>query len=79
MRSFTEEQVMFREAYRRFLETEVSPRMPEFKEAGIVDREIFKKAGEQGFLIVWPDEKYGGFGYDDFRYDQIIIEETVRG
>ena len=79
MRSFTEEQVMFRDAYRRFLETEVAPRMPEFKEAGIVDREIFKKAGEQGFLMVWPDEKYGGLGDDDFRYEQIIIEETVRG
>ena len=29
---------MFRDAYRRFLETEVAPRMPGFREAGIVDR-----------------------------------------
>jgi acyl-CoA dehydrogenase len=78
MRTFTEEQQMFREAYRRFLEAEVAPRMPEFKAAGIVDREIFKKAGEQGFLMVWPDEQYGGMGDRDFRYEQIIIEETCR-
>ena len=78
MRTFTEEQLMFREAYRRFLEAEVAPRMPEFKAAGIVDREIFKKAGEQGFLMVWPDEQYGGMGDRDFRYEQIIIEETIR-
>ena len=78
MRSFTQEQTMFREAYRRFLETEVAPRMPEFRKAGIVDREIFRKAGDQGFLMIWPDEKYGGLGDRDFRFEQIVIEETQR-
>ena len=62
MRNFTEEQQMFRDAYRKFLESEVQPHMPRFREAGIVDREIFKKAGDQGFLMIWPDEKYGGMG-----------------
>ena len=69
---------MFRDAYRRFLETEVAPRMPGFREAGIVDREIFRKAGDLGFLMIWPDEKYGGMGDADFRFEQIIIEETMR-
>jgi len=78
MRNFTEEQDMFREAYRKFLETEITPNMPQWREDGIVAREAFKKAGEQGFLMVWPDEQYGGLGDDDFRYEQIIIEETVR-
>jgi len=78
MRDFTEEQVMFREAFRKFLEQEVAPHMPRFREQGIVDREIFKKAGDQGFLMIWPDEKYGGMGDTDFRYEQIIIEETGR-
>ncbi len=78
MRHFTEEQTMFREAYRRFLETEVAPHMTRFQEQGIVDREIFKKAGDQGFLMIWPDEKYGGMGDKDFRYEQIIIEESAR-
>ena len=78
MRKFTEEQHMFRDAYRRFLADEVAPKMEGFREAGIVDREIFKKAGDQGFLMIWPDEKYGGMGDIDFRYEQIIIEETCR-
>lgn len=78
MRRFTEEQVMFREAYRKFLEQEIQPNMKQWRDAGIVDRSAFKKAGEQGFLMVWPDEKYGGLGDDDFRYEQIIMEEVAR-
>lgn len=78
MRSFTEEQVMFRDAYRKFLEAEIQPHVAEWREAGIVDRSAFKKAGDQGFLMIWPDEKYGGMGDNDFRYEQIIIEEAAR-
>lgn len=78
MRNFTEEQLMFREAYRKFLEQEIQPHMAEWRKAGIVDRSAFRKAGEQGFLMIWPDEKYGGMGDSDFRYEQIIIEETAR-
>ena len=78
MRNFTEEQNMLRDAYRKFLEVEVAPHMERFREQGIVDREIFKKAGDQGFLMIWPDEQYGGTGDSDFRFEQIIIEETAR-
>lgn len=78
MRSFTEDQVIFRDAYRKFLASEIAPHMEEWREAGIVDRGAFKKAGDQGFLMIWPDEKFGGMGDPDFRYEQIIIEETAR-
>ncbi len=78
MRDFTEEQTLFRESYRRVLTNEVAPHMDRWREAGIVDREIFKRAGELGFLMIWPEEQYGGLGDTDFRYEQIIIEETVR-
>lgn len=77
MRDFTEEQVLFRAAFRKFLEKEIVPNMQRWREQGIVDREAFKKAGEQGFLMIWADEKYGGSGDKDFRFDQITIEETV--
>ncbi len=76
-RNFTEEQNMFRDSYRKFLASEIVPHMEAWREAGIVDREAFRKAGEQGFLMFWPDEKYGGIGDYDIRYDQIIIEETT--
>ncbi|MCB1688964.1 MAG: acyl-CoA dehydrogenase family protein [Halioglobus sp.] len=75
-RAFTEEQHMFRDAYRKFLAAEIVPHMESWREAGIVDRAAFRKAGEQGFLMIWPDEKYGGMGDADFRFEQIIIEET---
>ena len=78
MRAFTEEQNIFRETYRRFLASEVAPHMTRWRAAGIVDREIFRRAGELGFLMIWPEEKYGGLGDTDFRYEQIIIEETQR-
>ena len=52
-RDFTEEQQMFRDSYRRFLAEEVVPHMESYREAGIVDRQIFEKAGDQGFLL--PD------------------------
>jgi len=68
---------MFRDAYRKFLASEIVPHMEAWREAGIVDRDAFRKAGEQGFLMVWPDEKYGGMGDPDFRFEQIIIEETA--
>lgn len=76
-RNFTEDQLMFREAYRKFLAKEIEPNIERWREQGIVDREAFTKAGEQGFLMVWPEEKYGGMGDEDFRFEQIIIEETA--
>ena len=78
MRCFTEDQIMFRDAYRKFLASEIAPQMEGWRAAGIVDRSAFRKAGELGFLMIWPDAEYGGMGDNDFRYEQIIIEETAR-
>lgn len=76
MRVFTEEQTMLRDAFRKFLAAEIVPHMEEWREAGIVDRSAFEKAGAQGFLMIWPDQKFGGMGDDDFRFEQVLIEET---
>ena len=75
-RDFSEEQNMFRDTYRKFLAAEIVPHMEQWRERGCVDRAAFRRAGEQGLLMVWPDEKYGGIGDNDFRFEQIIIEET---
>lgn len=74
-RDFTEEQVQFRAAYRRFLNEDICPHLEEWRQRGIVDREAFRKAGAKGFLMIWPDEEFGGLGDNDFRFEQIIIEE----
>ncbi len=75
---FDEEHEMFRDSVRSFMQKEIGPHSDEWHEKGIVDREAFLKAGEQGLLLMWADEKYGGAGVPDFRYEQVLIEENVR-
>jgi acyl-CoA dehydrogenase len=67
---------MFRDSVRNFMQKEIAPHSDRWQEQGIVDREAFLKAGEMGLLLMWADEKYGGAGVDDFRYEQILIEEN---
>jgi len=75
---FEEEHEMFRDAARSFLINEIQPHVDRWAEEEIVDREAFLKAGEQGLLCMWADEKYGGAGVSDFRYEQILLEENAR-
>jgi alkylation response protein AidB-like acyl-CoA dehydrogenase len=75
---FESEHETFRDAARRFFQAEIAPHAERWREAGMVDREAYLKAGEQGFLLMWADEKYGGAGVADFRYEQVLIEENQR-
>ena len=75
---FDEEHEMFRDAARGFLINEIKPHIDRWNEAEIVDRDAFLKAGEQGLLCMWADEKYGGAGISDFRFEQILLEENAR-
>ena len=75
---FDEDHEMFRDSVRRFMQSEVEPHVESWREAGICDKDAFLKAGEQGLLCMWADEKYGGAGITDFRFEQIVIEETMR-
>jgi len=75
---FDEDHEMFRDSVRRFMQTEIAPHVEEWREQGVCDPAAFLKAGEQGLLCMWADEKYGGAGIEDFRFEQIVIEETIR-
>ncbi len=75
---FEEEHEIFRDSVRTFLKNEIQPHTERWHEQGIVDREAYLKAGEQGLLLMWADEQYGGAGMKDFRYEQIFIEEMAR-
>jgi len=75
---FEEDHEMFRDTARRFMQNEIGPHADRWAEQEIVDREAFLKAGEQGMLCMWADEKYGGAGVTDFRYEQILLEENAR-
>ena len=74
---FTPEHEMFREQFRRFVEREIAPHHRDWERAGIVPREVWTKAGAQGFLCTMMDPEYGGAG-GDFGHAAIIIEELAR-
>jgi len=74
-RLYREEHEIFRQSVRRWAETEVFPHGENWREAGVVSREVWRSAGGQGFLCMYADERYGGLALDDFRYDMIIAEE----
>jgi len=73
---FTEEHQAFRKAFKQFVEREIKPHQERWREQGQVDREVWRKAGAQGFLCPWLDEKYGGSG-GDFLYSMIVMEELA--
>ena len=68
---FTEEHRLFRDAFRHFVEKEVVPYYEQWEKDGIVSREMWLKAGQQGFLGMSVPEEYGGAGIDDFSYSAI--------
>ena len=67
----------FRESFRRFLEAEVVPNHDAWQEAHIVDRSLFEKAGENGFLALPIEEQYGGAEVTDWRFNAIMSEEAA--
>ena len=75
---FEHDHEIFRDSYRRFVQKEIGPHTEKWREQGYVDREAFRKSGEHGYLMMWADEKYGGAGIRDFRYEQVMIEENLR-
>ncbi|ANE81052.1 acyl-CoA dehydrogenase [Mycobacterium adipatum] len=76
---FEPEHDLFRESYRAFLERHAAPFREEWEKAKIVDREVWREAGKQGFLGMAVPEEFGGGGNPDFRYNVVITEETAAG
>ena len=68
----------FRQTVRSFLEKEVVPFHEQWEKDGIVDREVWTKAGALGLLCFDVDEEYGGAGVKDFRYNMVMAEELTR-
>ena len=75
---FTDEQEALRESFAAFLQAEVVPYRADWEEAQIVPRELFTKCAEHGFLAMEVPEEYGGPGVDDWRFNVVLNEESVR-
>lgn len=74
---FEQEHEVLRDSVRRFLAQEVAPYHDGWEEAGQVDREIWRKMGESGFLCPFIAENYGGVGAD-VRATAVVTEEIAR-
>lgn len=74
---FEPEHQEFRGAVREFLAREALPKVAQWKQDGIIDRDFWRSAAENGFVGFAADPEHGGLGIRDFRYNAIIEEEVV--
>ena len=68
---------LFRDAARRFIESEIVPNDLRWREQHHVDRELWTKAGQVGLLCTDIPAEYGGVG-GDARHEAVIAEEMGR-
>ena len=74
---FSEEHDLFRASLKDFLQKEVVPYIEQWEKSGTIDRFIWKKFGEMGFLGISYPEVYGGLNLDLF-YMVILLEELQK-
>jgi acyl-CoA dehydrogenase len=71
---FTPDHEAFRDSFRRFMDKEIAPFHEDWEAHGYVDRALWNKAGENGFLCMSLPEEHGGAGAD-LLYSVIQFEE----
>lgn len=69
------ELTLFRDTVRRFFAAEVVPHIADWRRAGMVAREAWRRAGAAGLLCASMPAEFGGGG--DFRHEAILIEELA--
>ncbi len=74
---FTPDHEAFRDSFRRFMEKEIAPFHADWEDQGYVDRAVWHKAGDNGFLCMTMPEEYGGAGTDKL-YSVVQMEELSR-
>jgi acyl-CoA dehydrogenase len=76
---FNEEHRLFRDNLRRFIAKEVLPYHSQWEERGYVSREIWNRAGSEGFLCPTVPVEYGGCGGDQLFSISVIEEIAIAG
>ena len=71
---YSEEQKLIATSAKEFAEQYIRPHIMEWDEAQIFPQELFKKAGEMGFMGIFIPEEYGGSGLGYHEYIAIIDE-----
>jgi acyl-CoA dehydrogenase len=75
---FNADHEAFRDAFRRFCDKEIAPHHDAWEEQGFVDREVWRKAGANGYLCMTMPEALGGSAADKL-YSAVQMEELARG
>src|SRR3954447_8094829 len=68
----------FRDMVRAWAEKNVAPFHGQWEKDGIVPREVWLSGGAQGLLGMDLEERFGGGGVRDFRYNAVLDEELTR-
>lgn len=71
---YSEEQKLIAQAAQDFSEQYIRPHVMEWDEAQTFPVDVFKKAGELGFMGVFIPEEYGGSGFGYHEYIAVIEE-----
>ena len=66
-----------RDSIKRFVDKEILPHIDDWEEQNTFPREIYKMAGDAGFLGIGFDEKYGGTPADVF-HKLVFSQEMMR-
>ena len=74
----SEEHEAFRASVAAFVDREIRPHADEWEAASEFPRELYRKAGEAGFLGLRYDPAYGGSGLDYFA-TCVLCEELAKG
>jgi long-chain-acyl-CoA dehydrogenase len=74
---YDDEHDAFRAAFRTFVRREAEPRMADWDEVRLIDRELWHSAGDSGFVGLSGPAECGGGGSADFRFRNVIIEELA--
>lgn len=74
---YTPEHETFRTSVRRFVESELAPRWPQYQAQGHVPPDVWRRAGDLGLLCTKMSEEFGGGG-GDLYHCLVIIEEQTR-
>ena len=69
--------LMLRSSVREFAKAEIEPYYSQWEKDGIIPKEIWKKLGNNGFLLIDIPEKYGGLGAP-YLFSAVIVEELSK-
>lgn len=74
---YSDEQKLIANAAKDFAEQYIRPHIMEWDKTSIFPKDVFKKAGEMGFMGIFIPEEYGGSGLGYHEYI-VIVEEISK-